>query len=236
MITNIKEQHMKITRLAQSTVQIKNNDGRSLLFDPGSYNLDQDILEHLELLTGDVLVVTHKHADHYCPDILRALPPTVDNRFTIAQEDMAEPLLRELGFDVCVVKPGDRLTAKGFTLSIVGAEHIVREDVIPCFGLIVEADGKRVYHASDTNFKDPKELGVSGDIDWVLVPFSGRGVTMDADEAIAFVRAIGPKGAIPVHYDSPKDAHLNPVDFAKRLETECGVKTAVLAYGEEIAL
>ncbi len=144
--------------------------------------------------------------------------------------------LSDLGFDARVVEPGDRLSESGFALTVTGAEHIVRGEDIPCFGLIVEADGKRVYHASDTNFKTPEELRVSGDIDWMLVPFSGRGVTMDADEAVAFVRAVSPKGVIPIHYDSPKDAHLDPNHFAERLEKECGVKAMVLAYGEGLAL
>ncbi len=41
---------MRLIRLAQSSVQLVNDADQALLFDPGSYNLDHDILSQPDLL------------------------------------------------------------------------------------------------------------------------------------------------------------------------------------------
>ena len=68
-------------------------------------------------------------------------------------------------------------------------------------------DGKRIYHAGDTDFIP--EMKNLKDIDVALLPVSGTYV-MTAEEAVDAANAIKPKIAVPMHYGkivgTPSDA------------------------------
>lgn len=226
---------MKLTKFAQSTIRLENNAGGSLLFDPGSYNVEPGLLDRSDALVCDVLVITHKHADHFDPNVLKHVTAKEGKPLTLCGADMA-PLLAELGFPTRLITPGQTQQICGFTITVTKAVHIVRGEDVPVFGTIIEADGKRIYHSSDTQFRNPEELGVSGMIDAALLPFSGREVVMTEDEAIEFVRLLKPELLIPVHYDSPKDAGLLPAEFAARTSRATGVRCTVMSFGDSVVL
>jgi L-ascorbate metabolism protein UlaG (beta-lactamase superfamily) len=64
-------------------------------------------------------------------------------------------------------------------------------------GYIVEAQGKRIYHAGDTDFiPGMKSLG---SIYAAMLPVGGK-YTMDVDEAMEAAKAIKPEFFVPMHY------------------------------------
>ena len=75
---------------------------------------------------------------------------------------------------------------------------------------VIEAKGKRIYFAGDTDFiKEMKDLK---DIDYALLPIDGK-YTRDPNEARDAVGAIKPKKVIPMHWRDQK-----PEDFKKNVE------------------
>ncbi|MGB9703396.1 MAG: MBL fold metallo-hydrolase [Candidatus Micrarchaeia archaeon] len=91
-------------------------------------------------------------------------------------------------------------------------------------GYIFEFNGKRIYHAGDTDFIEEMK-NIKCDI--ALLPIGGT-YTMDALEAAEAAKAIKPKVAIPMHYKMfSKNWKKSEEDFKKALEGS-GIKVEIL--------
>jgi|GEM_PF-1469003 len=225
---------MKLRRLAQSTIVLTARSGATLLVDPGKYNLDPGNLTLETFPVADVVIITHKHADHFDLDLLKAMLSRSKPR--IITNDELKPVLAKHGIDSHAVKPGDSLTEAGFSIKIIQADHFVRGELILNFGIVVSADDKSVYHTSDTRFIDTSFLPPETRSDCLLLPISNRGVVMGIDDALVFASELKPKLTIPIHYDSPKDKdRVNPREFADKAP-KFGLNSRVLNFGEEIEL
>lgn len=225
---------MKLKMLAQSTVLMTLANGKRFLVDPGKYNLDEGRLTPETFPLSDVLVITHKHADHFDLGLVKAIlgrgKPTILTNPEIAT------LLKAEGIASQTFKAGDTFSEGGFALFGTETDHVVRGEAIVNFGLIVCADGVSVYHTSDTRFIDPSLLPKETCADYLLLPVSNRGVVMGIDDAVVFASELKPKLAIPLHCDSPKDkGRVNPAEFVEKVE-RFGVKARILRFGEEIEL
>ena len=102
-------------------------------------------------------------------------------------------------------------------------------------GLLIQAEGRTVYHAGDTAlFSDLALVGRRG-LDLAFVPI-GDHFTMGPADAVEAVRLLAPKRVVPVHYDTfppiRQDAHA----FAIRVERETDARGQVLAPGEDLDL
>jgi L-ascorbate metabolism protein UlaG (beta-lactamase superfamily) len=223
---------MKLKRLAQSTVLLTANSGKTLLVDPGKYNIDKGKLTLDSFPSADVVVITHKHADHFDIELLKAML-TRCQPIILTNEEIGSVLEKE-GIAARVVKAGDVVKEAGFTINVVQADHAVRGEFIVNFGLVVAADGGSIYHTSDTRFIDPSLLPRETRADLLLVPISNRGVVMGIDDALVFASELKPKVVIPIHYDSPKDKdRVDPREF-ERNGPKFGIQVRVLSFGEEI--
>ncbi len=54
---------MKVTKFIHSCLLIE-EDGKSLLIDPGNYTNESKVLNVFDLKSLDYLLITHEHADH----------------------------------------------------------------------------------------------------------------------------------------------------------------------------
>lgn len=219
---------MKITKYAQSTVEIEHG-GKKILIDPGNYNFEPGRLSREDFRDIDVLIVTHKHADHFDLAAVKAIyaqskPTILTTKELVDAMATADVLAR-------VLTVGQVEELAGFRITGVRADHVIRGEVVDAFGVVVEADHKRVYHTSDTIYFKEKPT----DIDMVFVPINNRGVAMDFDDAAKFVRELSPKIAVPVHYDSPKDSHITPHDWVKLL-ADSKIEARVMAFGEHLQI
>lgn len=99
---------------------------------------------------------------------------------------------------------------------------------VPC-GLLVQADGKTLYHAGDTAlFLDMQLIGRAG-IDVALIPI-GDNYTMGPEDAVTALDFLRPKVAVPIHYNTwPVIAQDAPA-FAARA-AQSGHTVRVLAPG-----
>ena len=101
-------------------------------------------------------------------------------------------------------------------------------------GLIIQADGKTIFHAGDTAlFLDLQLIGRVG-LDVALLPI-GDNFTMGPDDALTALDFLKPKLAIPIHYNTwPIIAQDGP-KFAARA-AEMGHIVRVMAAGDALEL
>lgn len=102
-------------------------------------------------------------------------------------------------------------------------------------GVLIEADGVRVYHAGDTAlFSDLALVGRRG-IDLALVPIGDR-FTMGPDDAVEAVRLLAPREVVPIHYDTFPQVRQDAQAFRARVEAETDARCRVLAPGDGLDL
>jgi L-ascorbate metabolism protein UlaG (beta-lactamase superfamily) len=105
---------------------------------------------------------------------------------------------------------------------------------MPC-GLLLQMEGKTIYHAGDTSLtSDMKLLGEMYDIDLAFLPI-GDNFTMGPDDARMAAKFVGAKHVIPMHYNTFPVIEQNPHAFAVAMQKD-GIRTTVLAPGESIQL
>jgi L-ascorbate metabolism protein UlaG (beta-lactamase superfamily) len=98
--------------------------------------------------------------------------------------------------------------------------------------VLVEADGKRVYHAGDTAlFSDLHLVGRLG-LDVALVPI-GDNFTMGPEDALEALDLLKPKLAVPMHYNTWPLIAQNPSAFA-RAASDRDHDVRALAPGETL--
>ncbi len=100
----------------------------------------------------------------------------------------------------------------------------------PC-GLLLTAEGKKVYLAADTGlFESMRLIGEEG-IDLAALPI-GDNFTMGPDDALRAVKLIQPRVVIPIHYDTFEVIQQDPRAWAKRVQAETDTEPVVLEPGE----
>ena len=222
---------MEITWLGWSSFKVKTS-GKTIYFDPvfGNYNEP-----------GDLVLISHSHADHSDLNILSKIrkPGTV-----VLTSKENQGAVEGIG-----LAPGESYSMDLITMKACHAYNIVRGSKPGSpfhpkgfgVGWIVESGGKRLYHLGDTELI-PEMEGI-GSIDVMLVPIGGF-YLMDIDEAVKTVKMIRPKQVIPMHFgvidvvfgDEPAHIELkaDPQEFAHKLR---GItEVTVLDHGESITI
>jgi len=184
------------TWFRQSAYQWK-GDGLVLYIDPWSATTDD---------TGDLILITHAHSDHFQPEEIERLSGSGTK--VVAPRSFAA----DVPGDVTPVEPGDSLEVAGVKIQAVPAYNVVEErlEMHPrannWVGYILELGGHVYYHAGDTDHV-PELESVRTDV--AFVPIGGT-YTMDAVQAGGLVRAMSPGMAVPMHYGfvvgEPSDA------------------------------
>lgn len=179
---------------------------------------------------ADIILITHSHFDHCHPaKVDEALK---ENTVIIAPEDCSSKLNR----NVKTLRPGEEETYGKIKIRAVEAYNHkrFRSPGNPYHpkgfgvGYLIEANGKTIYHAGDTDFIP--EMNNLGKIDVAMIP-SGGTYTMDNSDAAEATLAINPKIVIPMHrWDT--DAQI----FKEKVEVDSNITAAVLKEGEEYRL
>jgi L-ascorbate metabolism protein UlaG (beta-lactamase superfamily) len=173
---------------------------------------------------ADLVLVTHDHYDHFSPDDIARLstPRTtlIGPASVTAQVD---------GVAAVTLSAGETATLGGVTVTAVPAYNIDKfrqpgEVFHPRaaggLGYIVELDGRRIYHAGDTD-AIPEMRDVSCDV--ALLPVSGTYV-MTAAEAAEACRMISAAAVVPMHFGDI----VGTAADAARFEGLCGIPVTVL--------
>lgn len=160
----------------------------------------------------DLVIATHWHEDHLDPEGL----PILARRTTA--EFLCPPSCRSrlLGWmvpatRVTVIVEGQTHTFRDVTITAVAARHLAGIpgwEVPDAIGLLIEAEGVRIYHTGDTEY-DLRLRALAYDrarpIDAMMTIINGVGGNMNAHEAALLAWHIKPKVVIPMHHILWKD-------------------------------
>ncbi len=102
----------------------------------------------------------------------------------------------------------------------------------PC-GMLIEVEGKTIYHAGDTGLiADMELIGKYEKVSIALLPIGGN-FTMDIKDAAIAAELIKPEVAIPMHFKTWPIIDADPEKFKELVESK-GIKSLVLNPGEEL--
>jgi len=174
------------------------------------YYVDPLDLKPQKLAKADLVFITHAHQDHFSPndlakilkeDTIVVAPPDV-----LAEIDL--PDARKLA-----VQPLHNYEIKGFRFQTVPAynNHQEKLNFHPktnnWVGYIFTLNGKKIYHAGDTDFIPEMSNLKSLALDVAILPIGGK-FTMEVEEAAKAANTISAKVTVPMHYRS-----LNPNNY-----------------------
>ena len=145
---------------------------------------------------ADIVLITHEHYDHCSPEDVARIRKK--DTVVIGTADVTAKYKGETK----TIKAGDSVTVHGITIQTVPAYNTNKKfhpRASGWVGYVVNMNGKRVYHAGDTDCIP--EMESLKDIDAALVPVSGTYV-MTAEEAAEAVNRMKPTVAVPIHYGS----------------------------------
>lgn len=183
---------MKVRWLGHAAVMLEGS--KKILIDPFLTGNPSAAIGPKEVTACDFVVVTHGHGDHLgdAYDIAKATGATVVSIFEVTREAEGK------GLAVEPMNVGGSIETGGVRFSMVSATHSSPGSAPT--GMIVEMDGKTVYHMGDTGLMaDMALLPEFFDIDLAFVPCGDR-FTMGGPSAAKAVEMIRPKMAVPIHY------------------------------------
>lgn len=220
---------MQLTYLGHSAVELELSNS-SVLIDPFITN-NPVAKANADDFTPSHIILTHAHGDHVgdTEDIAKRCGAVVISSFEIvnyfASKDIEGHGMNPGGsfqFSFGKVKFTPAWHSSSFPDGTYGGMPM---------GVIIEAEGKRIYHAGDTAlFSDMQLIGKKA-LDIALLPI-GDNFTMGPEDAVEAVKLLRPKTVIPIHYNTfgqiEQDAHA----FKQAVEAETSSQCVVLSAND----
>ncbi|MHA1999714.1 MAG: MBL fold metallo-hydrolase [Promethearchaeota archaeon] len=196
----------------------------SFLIDAGGQKIYTDPYKHPKNLPGaDIILISHDHHDHAdATSIKRIKKPGTRIVCPVTCTETLKHLHPEGMNPGDSVEIGD-IKITGFpSYTFPGKSFHPREN--KWLGFIVEAGGKKVYHAGDCDIMEEMKQLKNENIDVAILPVGDKGYTMDFNDAARATRDIMPKIVVPMHN---WDKDLEPFrELVKKIAP--GVKVEIL--------
>jgi len=200
---------MEITFLGHAAVKLKGS--KTIYIDPFLSGNPAASISAAEIREADIVVVTHDHSDHLGDafPIARKTGAVLVAINEIAVEAQSQGLTAE-GMNI-----GGTVDVKGVKVHMVPAWHSAGKGT-PA-GVVIEMDGRRVYHAGDTGLSyDLMLIGEFFKPDLSFIPIGDR-YTMGIPSAVKAVEFIGTKRVIPVHFNTWPLVKADAQEFKRRV-------------------
>ncbi len=224
---------MRLTYLGHSCFLVETAAAR-LLLDPYLTENPSASMAAVDVRC-DYILISHGHEDHTCDalEIAQRCGATIIANYEIAEYFAAK------GAKTHGMNPGGghnfpfgrvKLTLAHHTSSLEAGLNPIYLGV-PC-GLLVQADGRTLYHAGDTAlFLDMQLIGRVG-IDVAMIPI-GDNFTMGPEDAVTALDFLRPKIAVPMHYNTWPVIEQDAAAFAARA-LHSGHTVRVLTPGQTL--
>jgi L-ascorbate metabolism protein UlaG (beta-lactamase superfamily) len=218
---------MKLTKYAQSCV-LTEDLGKNILIDPGEYSDPKELAEIVK--KADVILVTHKHGDHFNEAIVKANQNPNTKIYSTAETAAFYPNTK---FEI--IKAGDIITLGNTKIEVAKAVHGYNpflkgeKEVHEAIGYILDNQKKKIYHTGDTicfpnNYK----------CNAIMLPYNDHGLCMGPFEAAMFAKETVAELVIPIHSESPKFP-ADKTKFEEELKKN-NLKYKFLQIGESIEI
>lgn len=165
----------------------------------------------------DVLVATHAHYDHFDPDSVPAILENSKTHMVAACDVKAEA--EQLGLDqsrFTYLRVGDAFEREGLRITAMPCDH--GAETPDAIGLFIEIDGKTIYVAGDTAFREPyfKNPAVQHP-DVFVMPINGAFGNLNETEGAMAASLIGAKLTVPCHFWNFAEHGGNPQLFMNEM-------------------
>jgi L-ascorbate metabolism protein UlaG (beta-lactamase superfamily) len=217
---------MQITWLGHSAVKIKGS--KTVYIDPFLTGNPAASCGPDAITEADLVIVTHDHGDHLGDafPICKQTGATLVSIHEIAVQAEAESIPAE-GMNI-----GGTVESKGVLIHMVQAVHSAEKG--DPTGVVIEMDGKTIYHAGDTGLTyDIRLVGEFFHPDLSFIPIGDR-YTMGINSAAKAVEFCQTKKVIPVHYDTFPIVTADPEAFKAKVGSQAEV--IILKPGEMYTL
>jgi L-ascorbate metabolism protein UlaG (beta-lactamase superfamily) len=217
----------KITWFGHAAFKIEIAD-KIVLIDPWLDGNPTSPVKASEIEKADIVFVTHDHGDHLGDAfaICKKTNATFAAVVELANHAQENGVKNAVGLNF-----GGSIDIEGVKLSIVPAVHTCSKGAPT--GVIVQGEGKTVYHGGDTAFfGDMQFIGEFYKPDLALIPIGGY-YTMNAKEAVEAIKLLKPKAVIPMHYKTFPVLVQSADEFVKIAKEKVSkAKVIVLKPGE----
>ena len=200
---------MEITWLGHSAIRIKGS--RIVYIDPFLTGNPAASTTPDKIQEADVIIVTHYHGDHLGDAFVLAKKTgaTLVGIHEVAVDAQAQGISAE-GMNI-----GGTVEVNGIKVHMVQALHSAEKG--NAAGVVVEMDGKLLYHAGDTGLTyDMKLIGEFFKPDLSFIPIGDR-YTMGIPSAVKAVEFVQSKRVIPIHYGTFPIVQSDPQEFKRRV-------------------
>jgi L-ascorbate metabolism protein UlaG (beta-lactamase superfamily) len=206
--------------------------GKTVLIDPWLDGNPSSPIKAAEIAKADVIYVTHDHGDHL-GDAIKICKKT--KAVFVATFELGNYAEENGVSNVIGLNIGGSAEVDEVKLTVVHATHTSSKGAPT--GVIVEGEGKRIYHMGDTGlFSDLSLFGKFHKPDLAMVPIGGF-YTMGAREAAEAIALLKPKVAVPMHYGTFPVLAQSADEFVRLVrEKTPRVKVVVLKPGESYML
>ena len=227
---------MKLSFHGQSTIYVESND-KKVIVDPFISGNDKSDLDE-QTLDVDYIILTHGHGDHF-GDVVELA--NRNHATVIGSAEVQGYLTTYHGIEHAHgMNIGGKYQFDFGTVKFVQAFHsssYTNKDGIPVYlgmpmGVIIEAEGKTIYHAGDTGlFSDMKLIAERHPVDVCFIPI-GDNFTMGIEDAsYAINEFIKPKISVPIHYNTFPLIEQDPGKFKEAVSQG---EVQILQPGDEV--
>ena len=224
-----------LTWLGHSAFRVDTASGKRIYVDPFLNGNPKCPPGETDPERADIVALTHGHGDHVGDTVAIARK---HGAVVIAPVELASWLGAKQGVEnVRDPNKGGTVEIDGITFTMTNAHHSSSNNDgeymgEPC-GIVLAADGKKLYFAGDTCvFGDMQLIGHIYEPDVAVLPIGGH-YTMDPREAAVALELLGVKRCVPCHYGTFPILSGTPDELRKLAP---GVQVEQLEPGDSLTL